>query len=164
MGTLETLIVCKSIHHQNTARVAEAMAEVLHANVVDPLAADYGSLERCDLIGLGSGIYFGRFHSELRKWVGGLPQGTSRQLRLFIFSTSGLSVLWRLWHWPLKRVIQNQGHQIVGEFHCCGFDTFGPLQFIGGINLRRPNDRDLQLASDFAKHLLQSTVPRVSEE
>lgn len=153
MGTFRALIICKSVHHQNTARVAQAMAEVLQARVVEPAAAGYQCLADFDWIGIGSGIYFGRFHSELRKWVEGMPPALVNHPKMFLFSTAGLSRLWRCWHWPLKRVLSRKGYRIEKEFHCCGFDSFGPLALIGGINLRRPNSHDLQLAREFAESL-----------
>lgn len=109
MGIERTLIICKSVHHQNTAKVAQAIANVLHAEICAPEDIPYARLEEYDLIGLGSGIYFGRFHSALRHWVCEMPIAPSQGQRAFLFSTSGLSFLWRVWHWPLKSRLQKKG-------------------------------------------------------
>lgn len=154
MGNGRTLIVCKSVHHQNTAKVARAIADVMQAEICVPEEVPYSKIDEYDLIGLGSGIYFGRFHSTLRHWVRGMPSHPSHRRRAFLFSTSGLSCLWRVWHWPLKAQLLKRGFDVVAEFHCRGFDTFGPLWLMGGINHRRPNEQDLQNAADFARNTL----------
>lgn len=149
-----TLILCMSVHHQNTAKVALAIADVLHAEICRPDDVPYARLDEYDLIGLGSGIYFGRFHAVLRRWVRGLPAVPLHGRRAFVFSTSGLSGLWRVWHRPLKVSLARKGVDVVGEFHCRGFESFGPLWLMGGIHRRHPDGRDLQLAAEFAKGLL----------
>ncbi len=49
------LILVKSVHHQNTARVAREMAGVLGADVVGPEEIPYTSLDQYGLVGFGSG-------------------------------------------------------------------------------------------------------------
>ena len=58
-------IVCVSIHHGNTLKIAEAMAEVLEAEILSPRQVITKRLSDYDLIGLGSGIYFGKHHRSL---------------------------------------------------------------------------------------------------
>lgn len=154
MGSERTLIICKSVHHGNTAKVAQAIGDVLHAQIFAPEDVPCARLDDYDLIGLGSGIYFGRFHSALRRWVRELPIGPPHGRRAFVFSTSGLPFLWRVWHWPLKSLLMKKGCDVIGEFHCRGFDTVGPLWLVGGINRRHPDERDLERAASFARHEL----------
>ena len=40
--------------------------------------------------------------------------------------------------------------EIIGEFSCLGFDTSGPLRFVGGKNKEHPNGEDLDKARKFA--------------
>ena len=54
---------------------------------------------------------------------------------------------------PLRRKLQHKGFDIVGEFSCRGFDTFGATVIIGGINKGRPDVRDLKQAEGFARAL-----------
>lgn len=153
MQTLKTLIICKSVHHQNTAQVARSIASVLHADVVAPEDVSAEKLQGYDLVGFGSGIYFGRFHAALRHWISQLPPDASLRRRAFVFSTSGLSVLWRCWHGPLKAQLKRKGFDVVAEFHCRGFDTVGPLWLLGGLNRHHPDERDLRNAAAFARSL-----------
>lgn len=56
-------------------------------------------------------------------------------------------------HKKLKKKLSEKGFDIVKEFSCKGFDTFGMLKYIGGINKNRPNEEDLEKAKIFAKEL-----------
>jgi len=53
----------------------------------------------------------------------------------------------------IKEKLTKKGFDIIGEFSCRGFNTFGPFKHIGGINKCRPNEKDLKKAEEFAKDL-----------
>jgi flavodoxin len=147
----KTLILCKSIHHQNTARVARVMAEVLDAEVACPEEVPYTSLSDYELVGFGSGVYYGRLHASLYVWLHGLSDSRQALKPAFVFSTSGLPFLSKVWHAPLKKLLGRKGFDVVGEFSCRGFDTWGPLWLAGGLNRKHPDERDLKRAREFAK-------------
>ncbi len=105
------------------------------------------------LIGIGSGIYFGRFHKSIRVWLKSLPANAGEGHRAFVFSTSGLPFLSRMYHRPLRRGLEKKGFEVVGEFSCRGFDTFGALWLIGGLNRKHPDEHDLLRAERFAEQL-----------
>lgn len=149
------LLVFKSVHHQNTARVAEAMAEVLGAQCLTPAACPYERLAGCRLLGIGSGIYYSRVHTELWQWVRDLPDRPGPKPAVFIFSTSGLPIFARFWHHPLRTALTRKGFVVLDEFACRGFDTWGPLWLAGGLNSRHPDAKDLQRARDFAQQLVK---------
>ena len=79
-----------------------------------------------------------------------LPEAYAERLKVFIFTTSGLPFLARLWHWPLERALANKGYDVIGNFACRGFDTWGPLWLTGGLNRAHPDDADLERAQAFA--------------
>lgn len=149
----KTLIIVKSYHHGNTAKVAEAIGEVLQATLLDPDEVTSDSLDGYTLVGFGSGIYFGMFHPALKRTIRQLSTMVPNR-PAFVFSTSGLPFLSRLWHLPIKWKLRKKGFDVIGEFRCAGFDTVGPLWLIGGLNRGHPNSRDLSRARDFAKALL----------
>lgn len=150
-----TLLVVKSVHYQNTARVAAAMAEVLGAECLMPAACPYERLAGCRLLGIGSGIYYGRVHTELWRWVRDLPDRSGPKPAVFIFSTSGLPIFARFWHHPLRTALTRKGFVVLDEFACRGFDTWGPLWLAGGLNRHHPDAKDLQQARDFAQQLVK---------
>lgn len=153
---MKTLIVYESFHHGNTERVARAIADVLGAKLVRASEATIEEVQRHELIGFGSGIYFGRHHRELRKLVRRL-----RPMRkdAFVFSTSGADRNQNRW---LVAQLGRAGFVVRGDFFCPGFDTVGPLRFIGGLKRGRPSARDLDAARAFAEQLRARVEPRTS--
>lgn len=147
---MRTAIICTSIHHGNTRRIAEAMAGALAARLYTAVEAEGLDFSGYELVGLGSGIYFGRHHSQLRKLVLGWTKVPARS---FVFSTAGTPFLWNLWHLSLVRLLRRRGSEVIGQFSCPGFDTFGPLWLIGGLYVGRPNRSDLAHAIAFAQGL-----------
>ena len=144
---VRTAIVVTSVHHGNTRSIAGVMAHAMEADVLSAEDAAVSGLGKYDIVGLGSGIYFGRHHSSLLQ----LAKSVDRIPKLaFVFSTSGLPWLSRLFHWPLRRALTRRGCRVVGEFNCRGWDSVGPLCLVGGINRRHPNDRDVDRAKQFA--------------
>ena len=53
-----------SMHHGNTEKIAKTMAKILDADLVQVKQVDAIMLEQYDLIGFGSGIYFGKHHES----------------------------------------------------------------------------------------------------
>lgn len=156
MGMPRCLLLVESVHHGNTATVARAIAEELGADVATPEAVPYTSLAGCSLIGFGSGVYYGQMHPALLDWVRGLPDTSLRNSPAFIFSTSGLPFLAKMWTTSLRRLLARKGFDVRGEFACRGFDTWGPLWLTGGINKKHPDQRDLERARRFAAGIARS--------
>jgi len=151
----KVLIIYMSIHHGNTKKVAERMAEVFGAEMLRPAEIpDLDILNKYDLVGFGSGIYFGKFHRELERFVDSLSPMEGKNA--FVFSTSGASsknFLNRSGTPGFLNKLTGKGFILVAEFNCLAFDTWGYLGWIGGINKGRPNDKDLSDAEEFAKKL-----------
>jgi flavodoxin len=150
---MKALIIYISVHHGNTEKVARVMANILDADLLKVKQMDASMLEQYDLIGFGSGIYFGRHHRSLLDFVDKLPM--TRNKKAFIFSTSGLRRIRFIHNFDklLKDRLQRKGFDIVGEFSCRGFDTSWAAMVVGGINKDRPNTKDLRRAEDFARSL-----------
>ena len=150
---MKTLIIYISVHHGNTEKVAKTMANTLDATLLDVKQANASMLEQYDLIGFGSGIYFGRHHESLLDFVDRVPMLKNK--KAFIFSTSGLRKLWFIHDFdkPLKERLQRKGCDVIGEFSCRGLDTYRATKLVGGINKGRPDAKDLKQAEDFASGL-----------
>jgi flavodoxin len=155
MAQSPPLIVCKSAHHGNTAKVAEAMAGELGAEIAAPEAVSYTSIAGRPIIGFGSGVYYGRMHEALYEWLHGLPDAPEATTPAFVFSTSGLPWLTWFWHRPLRRLLARKGFRFLGEFSCGGYDTWGPLWLTGGLNKNHPDERDLERARTFAAEMVR---------
>jgi flavodoxin len=155
---MKSLIVCYSFHHNNTQKVAEAMAKVLDAQVKTPQQTNPEELQQFDLVGFGSGIYAEKHHESLLELADKLPQVTDK--KAFIFSTSFVGVDSRVFgritskfHTALREKLQSKGYTVVDEFNCRGFNTNGIYGRFGGMNKGRPNVEDLKNAKEFAGKL-----------
>ena len=126
------------------------MGEVLGARVLEGEQAKKENILDYDLVGFGSGIYFWKHHQKLLEFVRSLK--FDRGKKAFVFSTSGLPFP-GMFHRALKKELIKKGFKIVGELNCLGWDTFGVLKFIGGINKGRPNEKDIKKAKEFAKRM-----------
>lgn len=148
---MKSIIVCISIHHGNTFKIAQKMAEVLRAEIKKPSEIKPKDLLSFDLIGFGSGIYAFRHHREILNLAKNLPDMQGKPV--FIFSTSGAKNGIK-YHSALRKILEKKNCKILDEFNCLGWDSFGPLKLIGGINKDRPNEKDLQEAKNFAQKLI----------
>lgn len=147
-----SLIVCNSVAHGNTAKIADAIGGILSAPVV---ASSSATLPGEGLVGFGSGIYRGKFDADLRAYVDALPPQNGR--KAFVFATSGLAES-RFMRFSRSFVdaLEDKGFEVVGGFSCRGFDTYGPFRLVGGIRKGKPDADDLASARAFAEHLKDS--------
>ena len=151
---MKSIIIVASRHQGNTAKVAQVIAEVLNAELVTVDKAHSAAIDKYDLIGLGSGVYWGRHDRELLALVHAWPpQGNKRA---FIFSTSGRGegMIFNRYNRRLRNALTEKGFTIIGDFSCRGYDTVGPLKLFGGFNKGRPNEADLAAAARFAHGLM----------
>jgi flavodoxin len=153
---MKALIIYISVHHGNTEKVAKVMANALDAALLEVKQANASMVGQYDLIGFGSGIYFGKHHESLLDFVDKLP--VLRNKKAFIFSTSGLRKIPFVHNFdkPLRKKLQRKGFDIIGEFSCRGLDTYRATKLVGGVNKGRPNVEDLKQAEDFASGLKNS--------
>nr|WP_320027118.1 flavodoxin family protein [uncultured Acetobacterium sp.] len=147
------LIIIHSYHHNNTAKIADVFAEVLHAPVKRTDQVTLEELEDYDLIGFGAGIDSGSHYKELLDLADQLPEVCKKSC--FIFSTSAIMGEAKVAkdHSALRQKLKSKGYIVKGEFSCKGFNTNSFLKFFGGMNKGRPNSEDLRNAEEFALSL-----------
>ncbi|MCK4309600.1 MAG: flavodoxin family protein [Candidatus Atribacteria bacterium] len=147
---MKVLVIYNSVHHGNTEKIAKVIADELKAKMVKPTEEEVNKLSEYDLIGFGSGIYMGKHHESIFQLLEKLP--AVKDKKAFVFCTSGSS---KNYNGPLKEKLTAKGFQVVGEFSCKGFDTYGPFKLIGGINKGWPNEEDCRKAQEFAHNFLK---------
>jgi flavodoxin len=153
---MKTAIVYVSIHHGNTEKIAREIANILEAKLFKAEEADPKSLSEFDLLGFGSGIYYGKHHKKLLQLVHALP--IMERKNAFVFSTASVSdqsVERNLHknHQTIRNALTAKRLDIIGDFSCCGFMTWAYYRFFGGRNKDRPNRDDLEKARVFAENL-----------
>jgi flavodoxin len=145
---MNVLIIYKSYHRMNTEKVAKAMADAIHATLkkVDEVGPE--DLAGYDLIGIGSGIYAGKYHRSLVKLIERIPR---LEKDVFLFHTAGGPE--EKYDQPIKELLIGKGARIVGEFRCPGAAGF--LGFTWA-NKGHPDEQDLENAREFAKGLIST--------
>lgn len=149
---MKSIIIYESVHHGNTEKVAKAIGEVLDAELMKPEDVDIDTLKECDLVGFGSGIFYGKFHKNILQFTEKLK--SENKGKAFVFSTSGQGK--EQSNDSMKKNLNEKGFEVIGSFACKGFDTFGPFKLLGGIAKGRPNDKDISKAKKFAEDLLKN--------
>ena len=157
---MKSLVIVYSYHHNNTEKIAHAIAGVLGAPVKIPQQVTPGEVAGCDLVGFGSGIYSATFDPAVLALADQLPPAAGK--RAFLFSTFGAPTVIASRefieknHSQVREKLQGKGYTIVGEFGCPGWNTNSFLRFFGGLNKGRPNTGDLADAEAFARRVAAS--------
>lgn len=144
---MKSLIIYISVHHKNTEKIAEAIAEVLQSEIKKLNEVFDEDLSSYDMVGFGSGIYIWQHHKSIFNFVDKMTDKDRKPV--FIFSTSGTKGGIK-YHKELRNKLLKKNCYIIGEFNCLGWDSVGPLILVGGINKKRPNKKDLEDAKRFA--------------
>lgn len=153
---MKAIIIVHSYHHNNTEKVATAIAAPLNAEIKYPQDVSAKDLQEYDIIGLGAGIDSGKHYTPILEFAETLPDMDGK--KAFIFSTCGIFTKKKMFsdHAAMRNVLTGKGYVIVDEFSCAGFNTNSFLKIIGGINKGRPNNEDLQRAKEFAEKLINT--------
>ncbi len=147
---VKILFIYESVHHGNTEKIVHTMSGECGGAVLKAREFDPSLLEEYDCLGFGSGIFFGKFHSAVEKAVSLLPAGQSNPV--FVFSTSGRGA--RRYNLPLIRALEEKGFHHIGDFACKGYDTYGPLKWLGGIAKGCPGEKELKEARIFIRNVM----------
>lgn len=145
------LIIYYSYHHGNTEKIAKAMAEASGADICDIDNISTVNTEEYELIGLGSGIAYGKHYSRLLDAVAGLDLIGKK---VFVFSTSGM--VKKQYNTELINLVNKAEAPVLGSFSCKGLNTYGPFKLIGGISKGHPDDEDIAEAKKFIQKIVAS--------
>lgn len=148
---MKILIIAKSRHYDNTLKIAEAMCEAAPATLVNFDDVNNYKLDDYDIIGFGSGIYFGKHDKELMKFVAGLHNDNAYT---FVFSTSGSKNFERN-NASLINLLKSKNKVVLGSFGCLGLDKFFIFALGGGINKGKPDTDDFDAAQQFICEIVE---------
>jgi flavodoxin len=146
---MKILIIVSSKHNDNTLKIAEAMSEVAPVTLCNIDDVDCFSLNQYDIVGLGSGIYFGKHDKKLFELV----KNKCKDIKsAFVFSTSGNGKQKN--NTPLIKLLKEKNINVCGNFTCKGKTNFFPLSLFGGINKTHPDIQDFDNAQTFIQSLI----------
>ena len=149
---MKSLIVLYSYHHNNTEKIARAIAPIIDAEIKTPDQLSSYKVQDYDLIGFGSGIYGAKHHKKILDFAAKLPNTDNKSV--FLFSTSSNLEAPSKNHSALREILLSKGYKILDEFTCAGFNTNSFIKYFGGLNRGRPNNNDLESAIKFARSVL----------
>jgi flavodoxin len=156
---LRSLVVVFSYHHNNTEKIANAVAKVLGAEVKSPRQVTPEEIAEYDLVGFGSGIYHATFDSSVLELADRLPHAAGK--KVFLFSTYGAPAVFvggkfvANNHTQIREKLQAKGYTVIGEFGCAGWNTNSIYRFLGGLNKGKPDAGDLRNAEAFARDMME---------
>ena len=146
---MKSIIITASIHHGNTRKVVDAIADVYGVEVVDATKVTEFDLSDYDLIGFASGVYGGNFHQKVMDFgAKNLPNGKN----VFFIMTSAMN---RDFSRSMMKAIADKDANVLGTFHCVGYNTFGPFKLFGGTGKGHPDATDLEKAVAFYKGITE---------
>lgn len=145
---MKTVIVYYSRHHGNTKKLLDAIAAQEEVTLIDVLEGRETDLTGYDRIGFASGIYYGTFAKQIIEFAGEkLPE----EKDVFYLYTHGAPSGNFLR--DMRRIAQSRRCRELGEYHCQGFDTFGPFKLVGGIAKGHPTQEEIAAAAAFYQSL-----------
>lgn len=149
---MKILAVVESKHQGNTLKVAKAMAQVAPVTITDIENAPKYNFQDYDIVGFGSGIYYGKHDKKLMDFVG---KFCDEKAYTFVFSTSGASEFQKN-NSKLVKLLESKNKVVLGSFGCRAFDKFGPFKLIGGINKGHPDENDFKEAQKWIKNVIKN--------
>lgn len=148
---MKILLIIKSKHQQNTLKLAEAMAEVAPLTIAELENVRNYKLSNYDIVGFGSGIYFGKHHKELMEFVNSL---CDKERYSFVISTSGSKNFTKN-NEALINLLKSKNKIVLGSFGCKGLDKFFIFKLFGGLNKNHPDEADFEAAQQFIIEIIE---------
>ncbi len=142
---MKIAILYVSVHHGNTRKIAELLAQRENVETFDILRGEIPDLTGYDGIGFASGIYFNAMHPKIRECIREFK--IEKGQKVFLLYTCGIHI--KNYVKREEKILKEKGADYVGKFCCRGFDTYGILRKIGGIAKNRPNEKDFEKANGF---------------
>lgn len=142
---MKIAVVYYSKHHGNTKKLLDAIEAAGHdLALINAAEVTHADLAPYDVIGFASGIYYSKFHkSVLRLAENDLPRGK----KVFFLYTYGAEKAG--YTEAVTKTVGGKDAQVLGEYGCFGFNTFGPFKLIGGIAKGHPTADELRGAVQF---------------
>ena len=145
---MKVAIVYCSEHQQNTKKLVEAIATEHKVKLIDVNSTKSYNLNRFDLIGFASGIYYSKFSDKIIDFA---KENLPMFKRVFLLYTCGS--MRDYYTKAITAVVDDKICDVVGSYGCNGFGSFGFISWFGGISRGRPNEQDIKGAVEFYESL-----------
>lgn len=147
---MKTAIIYYSKHHGNTKKLLDAIksSSTDEITLIDATKASSADLGEYDMIGFASGIYYSKFDKRVLNFA---KSCTPNGKKIFLVYTYGAEKTG--YTKAIREALAGKNAEILGEYGCFGFNTFGPFKLIGGIAKNHPNDSEIKNAAEFYNNL-----------
>lgn len=145
---MKALIIYYSSYKGHTKMIAEAMAEVIGAELIKAEEFSNSEISDYDLIGFGSGVYDQKQHPIISEIIQTLDV---KNKNVFVFSTSAAGT--DLYNKDITELLRSKGAVLKGSFSCKGHFIFKIFKINCGVGKGHPNNDDLLNAKSFARKL-----------
>ena len=145
---MKSAIVTASVHHGNTRKIVDAIANEFEVDVIDAMQVKEKDLSGYDLIGFASGVYGFNLHQSIINFA---SDNLPAYKRIFLLTTSAMN---KDFSHSFMQAIENKHAEVVGKFSCHGYNTFGPFKLVGGTSKGHPDETDIANAIEFYKGLI----------
>lgn len=147
----KTVIIYASTHHGNTFKLVKAIAEKYDTELIDATKENTSDLSDYGFIGFASGIDFGKFYRCVEEFLeNNLPENKKV---FFIYTSAKKSVKFTR---TIKEKAEKKNAQVMGEYGCKGFNTYGPWKIVGGMNKNHPTNEEIAEAVQFFKGIIEN--------
>ena len=145
---MKTVIIYESKHHGNTKKLCDRIASECGVKLVEAKSVtnDFGWNDY-DIIGFASGIAYKKFYENVNKAAEMIPEGKKV---FFIYTCAKNNTDFSQ---DIQSIVDKNGSECLGSYGCKGYNTYGPLKLIGGMNKQNPNEYELQKAVEFVKEI-----------
>ncbi|MBO4897240.1 MAG: flavodoxin [Clostridia bacterium] len=144
---MKTAIIYMSEHHGNTKKIVDAIAAKHDVTTADILK-DSINLEEYDLIGIASGIAYGKYYPQMLEF---LEKNMPENKKVFFIHTAGSPR--ENQNAAAKAITDKRGEECLGTYFCKGFDTYGPFKLMGGIAKGHPDEKEISDAVAFFEEI-----------
>lgn len=145
---MKTAIIYYSKHHGNTKKLLDAISQKYEVTLIDATENPSPNLSAFDRIGFASGIYYSKFHKSVLKIAAEHLPGRKDVFFLYTYGAQKEGYVKSITDATLPHK-----PNILGEYGCFGFNTFGPFKLIGGIAKGHPDETELQNVLKFYEGL-----------
>lgn len=134
---MKSIIIYESTHHENTKKLVDALAKKHNMKTISIENAESVDLLEYDIVGLAAGIAFGKFYKRMEKFAAKISSGN----RVFLLYTCGNPSSGYVK--SITRTLESNGAEVVGNYGCKGYDTYGPFKLVGGIAKGHPTEEEI---------------------
>ena len=113
-----------------------------------PLTRSPFSMRRKRRLKIASGIYYSKFQKNVLEFA---RNHTPSGKKVFLIYTCGVKK--DGYTKAIREALAGTNANILGEFGCLGFDTFGPFKLVGGIAKNHPTASEIHSAVSVYDHL-----------